>query len=71
MKKKIINIPLSAFNLQIVKNKNEWVFEYSLTDDRAVQLTVNKPCEIARIYQDEVKLYVELNVYSKQEFVNL
>lgn len=69
--KKIINIPLSAYGLQIVKSSKNWTFEYNLSEDRAVQIIVNKPCDIARIYQESDRLCVELNTYSPHEFLNL
>lgn len=69
--KKIITIPLSAFDLQIVKSSKNWTFEYNLSEDRAVQIVVNKPCDIARIYKESDKLCVELNTYSPNEFLNL
>lgn len=67
----IINIPISAFNLQIIKSKKRWVLEYSISEDRSVQIVINKPCDIERIYKENDKWCVVLNTYSTHEYLNL
>lgn len=60
--KEIIHIPLSAYGLRIVKSDKSWILEYSLSEDRSVQIVVNRPCDIDKIYQKSDKLCVELNL---------
>lgn len=47
MRKNIImNIPLSAFDVQIVKSSKNWYLKYNTTTDKSEKIVIDRPCDI-------------------------
>lgn len=66
-----INIPLSAFDVQIVRSSNNWYLKYNVSHDEVEEIMIGKPCDIKNISKHDDKHCVEVNLYSIEEYMNL
>lgn len=66
-----INIPLSASDIQILKNNMDWYLKYNINQDEVQKLMIGKPCEIENIRKDDNKHCVEVNIYTIKEYKEL
>lgn len=65
-----INIPLSAFDIQILKSSKNWYLKYNINQDEVQKIMIGKPCDIENISKDD-KHCVEVNMYTIKEYKNL
>ena len=66
-----INIPLSAFDIQIVKNHNNWYLKYKINKDEVKKIMIDKPCDIDSISNNGNNLRVDINLYTTKEYKKL
>lgn len=70
-KSRKINIPLSAFDIQIEKIGKNWYLTYNISHDEVQKIVIGKPCDIENISKKGDKYCVEVNIYTKQEYKNI
>lgn len=66
-----INIPLSAFDVQIVRSSNNWYLKYNISQDEVQKIMIGNPCDIENISKHDDKHCVEVNLYTIKEYKNL
>lgn len=66
-----INIPLFAFDIQILKSSKNWYLKYNISQDEVQKIVIGKPCDIENISKDDDKHCVEVNLYTIKEYKNL
>lgn len=66
-----INIPLSAFDIQILKSSKNWYLKYNISQDEVEKILIGKPCYISTISKDDDKHCVEVSLYTIKEYKNL
>ena len=67
----IVNIPLPAFDIQIVKSNHNWYLKYNTSKNKIEKIVIDKPCDIEMICMNNNKLYVVVNEYSIKEYMDL